>query len=156
MSVDLRLSRHGKLLDHAATAIEISREGFTLEARCALQEGWEIDFVLDPPLLDNIRGRARVVWAAEERGRMVAGAVIIEIKRADAKLLRRLADPQALDYARATRMAFAGLVCGMLAVAVEDVLRHRPVILEVLIGLLPEAAALTVMGLAVILAFRLK
>lgn len=127
-----------------------------MESRCELKEGWEVDFVLDPPQLEAIRGRARIVWAAEERGRMVAGASIIELKRADAKRLRRLADPDALEHARALRMAMAGLLCGLLAVAAEDVLRHRPVILDVMIGLLPEAAALTLMGVAVIVAFRLK
>lgn len=127
-----------------------------MESRCELKEGWEVDFVLDPPQLEPIRGRARIVWAAEERGRMVAGASIIELKRADAKRLRRLADPDAMEHARASRMALAGLLCGLLAVAAEDVLRHRPVVLDVMIGLLPEAAALMLMGLAVIVAFRLK
>lgn len=153
--LDLRLYAHsGEALDVEATAFELSVDGFAARTRVRIPPEALIDFEMLLPGRGAIKGTARVAWSHEERGRYIAGAEILRLPRAQARRLRLTLDPHAADFAKTWRNAAAGLLLGMLAIVLEDIIVRQPHLRGVLFELWPSAALLLLMGACVVVFFR--
>jgi len=141
------LDEKGAELDGRALAHDVSDRGFKAETQAELAQGQMIRFRLS--LIDGqeIRGRARVVWAHREELAFWAGAQFVGLSWGDLRRVRRVTSPSDVDWGAIADKAIVALSL-LLVTSIGWIALSSPTWRGVLEDLFPKIVAAVAMGLA--------
>ncbi len=149
LSVVLRPSKGGELIDDRATAHDVSMKGFKLETQAQLVENTIMAFTLELPRGAKASGKGRVVWCNRETFATWAGIEILSMPWGDKRRLSHLLTPERADWER-----IGDLCVKLVMVLVVLTATHRMLFSSSLRGLLgtlaPKIVALVLMGWALV------
>jgi len=136
----------GATLDDRAIAHDVSDKGFKAETQAELKPEQVVRFRLDLGV-EEVRGRARIVWCQRTDMSFWAGAQFVGMSWSDRRRVRRITSPSDIEWGVIADKAATALLI-LLGTTLAWMAANNPVWREVLPGLFPKAVAAVVAGLA--------
>ena len=149
LTVCLRATKGGEILDDRATAHEISTKGFKIETQFALAEKALVSFVIELPDGRGVAGKGRVVWANREQLATWAGIQITAMSWGDKRRLSALINPDQVNWSRIVDLCVKLVIIVTVIIASHRLL-ISPLARGVLSRMAPKIIALMIMGWALI------